>query len=376
MFFPIFDDEYICQSNVAIDVDPDSRDSGISVGTSMENDSVIDFASTYPTKLLGPQSSSSELDDRMDELAIEESLVDLSAFEYQTEQEFRKKRVKNVALTYRKPLGEITNSSQIDESPKSRLKTTWKTYVSRSQLNTVVRQFGRQTSCVETSSTVVRKRNINDNTDNNVKRRAITQIMNDENTEKTVVQSQKSTLLTRVHSTSSLENGRYAKGPRDDQLPKVWHVEYSLDVVSKPFVDSVAFKSISGSTLSELISTMNNDEFQKKYMLVDCRYPYEYSGGHIKNAINLFDPTLVPDMFYPEKFDATNARIPIFYCEYSQKRGPSMAAALRQYDRQRNESRYPEIDYKEIYLLDRGYKKFFLDDAFTVSLAGYHIVQP
>lgn len=42
------------------------------------------------------------------------------------------------------------------------------------------------------------------------------------------------------------------------------------------------------------------------------------------------------------------------------------ANKLRQLDRQRNVENYPEVDYKEIYLLDRGYKKFFEVDNLVV----------
>jgi len=34
---------------------------------------------------------------------------------------------------------------------------------------------------------------------------------------------------------------------------------------------------------------MTKEQFERKFILIDCRYPYEYGGGHIKNAVNLFD---------------------------------------------------------------------------------------
>ncbi|VDD92662.1 unnamed protein product [Enterobius vermicularis] len=89
-------------------------------------------------------------------------------------------------------------------------------------------------------------------------------------------------------------------------------------------------------------------------------------------AINICDWESLKATFYPEcpvGFKAISSKIPIFYCEFSQKRGPQLAEALRKYDRKRNEWRYPDVDYKEIYVLDRGYKNFF-EEGYT------HLCEP
>jgi len=100
---------------------------------------------------------------------------------------------------------------------------------------------------------------------------------------------------------------------------------------------------------------------------------------------NIFRAEDVIKLFYPDddqQFQEVCQRIPIFYCEFSQKRGPNMwvfisrilwlkiffrAKALREHDRKLNESRYPYVDYKEIYLLDRGYRQFFKEQQFIVN---------
>lgn len=87
---------------------------------------------------------------------------------------------------------------------------------------------------------------------------------------------------------------------------------------------------------------MTREQFLKKFILIDCRYPFEYDGGHIKvnfekcfgnndknfqNSINVYQPEKIKSIFYPSnlaEFQQINRKIPIFYCEFSQKRGPKM----------------------------------------------------
>ncbi|PIO65857.1 rhodanese-like protein, partial [Teladorsagia circumcincta] len=144
--------------------------------------------------------------------------------------------------------------------------------------------------------------------------------------------------------------------------------EYSLPGVEHPQRESLAFRSISGETLASEIRRLGPEEFERRYLLIDCRYPYEYEGGHVKCAINLHDQNELESLFFPEDPNhPIRSRIPIFYCEFSQKRGPGMALALRSIDRMRNELNYPKVDYAEMYLLDHGYRKFWNDGCYKVT---------
>jgi rhodanese-related sulfurtransferase len=138
-------------------------------------------------------------------------------------------------------------------------------------------------------------------------------------------------------------------------------IDYKLKIVEHPQISHQAYRSISAHTLLELLSNMSKEQFNRHFLLVDCRYPYEYNGGHILHAINIYDLDVLKEFFFPdddEDYANTSSKTPIFYCEYSQKRGPTLAMALRKHDRDRNEDNYPHVDYKEIYLLDRGYRNF------------------
>ena len=108
------------------------------------------------------------------------------------------------------------------------------------------------------------------------------------------------------------------------------------------------------------IFTLNLD-----YLIVDARYPYEYNGGHIKGAKNLYTKDLLENYMYPKKspFNPNPAplkkQVIIFHCEFSVERGPAMLKYLRKIDRARNQ--YPTLDFPDIYLLKGGYKQLYLD---------------
>ena len=89
--------------------------------------------------------------------------------------------------------------------------------------------------------------------------------------------------------------------------------------------------------------------------IVDARYPYEYKGGHIKSAINIYTPDMLVKHFYGEnKENQTSTQTIIFHCEFSSERAPALLRCLRRFDRAKN--CYPQLDFPEIYLLKGGYK--------------------
>ncbi|WKY11630.1 hypothetical protein Q1695_003309 [Nippostrongylus brasiliensis] len=165
----------------------------------------------------------------------------------------------------------------------------------------------------------------------------------------------------RTQSMGVLEMGEcQQRSPKFEQA-----VEYSLPGVEHPQSESLAFRSISAETLANEIRKLGPEAFDQRYLLVDCRYPYEYEGGHVKCAVNIHDQNELEKIFFPEDPNhPIRKRIPIFYCEFSQKRGPGMALALRSIDRMRNEYNYPKVDYAEMYLLDQGYRKFWNDQCY------------
>ncbi|XP_073505956.1 M-phase inducer phosphatase 2 [Phyllobates terribilis] len=119
--------------------------------------------------------------------------------------------------------------------------------------------------------------------------------------------------------------------------------------------------------LKYITPEMMNDVLNGKYaqqidrcIVVDCRYPYEYEGGHIKGAVNLpmeqdVDAFLLKTPIVPSGED--KRVIIIFHCEFSSERGPRMCRFVRKQDRSSNE--YPKLHYPELYVLKGGYKEFF-----------------
>ncbi|XP_008047798.1 M-phase inducer phosphatase 1 isoform X3 [Carlito syrichta] len=113
----------------------------------------------------------------------------------------------------------------------------------------------------------------------------------------------------------------------------------------------------------EIMASVLNGKFAnliKEFVVIDCRYPYEYEGGHIKGAVNLHMEEEVEDFLLKKPIVPTDGKrvIVVFHCEFSSERGPRMCRYVRERDRLGNE--YPKLHYPELYVLKGGYKEFFL----------------
>ncbi|NP_001107968.1 M-phase inducer phosphatase 3 [Xenopus tropicalis] len=131
---------------------------------------------------------------------------------------------------------------------------------------------------------------------------------------------------------------------------------YALPTVTGRHQD---LRYITAETLAALIHG-DFSSLVENVFIIDCRYPYEYDGGHIKGALNLHRQEEVTDYFLKQPLAPSVAQkrlIIVFHCEFSSERGPKMCRFLREEDRARNE--YPGLYYPELYLLKGGYKDFF-----------------
>ncbi|XP_055017083.1 M-phase inducer phosphatase 2 [Boleophthalmus pectinirostris] len=98
----------------------------------------------------------------------------------------------------------------------------------------------------------------------------------------------------------------------------------------------------------------------ERLIIIDCRYPYEFEGGHIKGALNLHQEDQVEDFLLKRPIVPSGEEkrvVIVFHCEFSSERGPRMCRFVRERDRAMNE--YPNLHYPELYILKGGYKDFF-----------------
>ncbi|KAB0802206.1 hypothetical protein PPYR_04392 [Photinus pyralis] len=117
-------------------------------------------------------------------------------------------------------------------------------------------------------------------------------------------------------------------------------------------------KTISVTTMSQLLK--GDFSHDLTFTIIDCRYPYEFTGGHISGAINLYTQTMIiENLLNKTVIDKDKRYVLIFHCEFSSSRAPSMCRFLRNFDRKLNEESYPNLSYPEMYLLEGGYKNFY-----------------
>ncbi|THH04561.1 hypothetical protein EW146_g10145, partial [Bondarzewia mesenterica] len=104
------------------------------------------------------------------------------------------------------------------------------------------------------------------------------------------------------------------------------------------------------------------------FKVIDCRFEYEYNGGHIPGAVNvnttagLEEYLLGANAMKPvpsSSGDGPQKSILVFHCEFSLQRAPTFAKHLRSKDRALNNHCYPKIHYPEVYVLEGGYCQYF-----------------
>lgn len=119
-----------------------------------------------------------------------------------------------------------------------------------------------------------------------------------------------------------------------------------------------AIRRIDSMTMISLLQGQFSSLYDNLF-IVDCRYPYEYSGGHLPSAINICTLDAIEKLLFNPNQEIKGRSMLIFHCEFSSERAPRMALHVRNYDRVMNGHCYPFLFYPEVYVMDGGYKKFF-----------------
>ncbi|KAJ6788022.1 hypothetical protein PWT90_01134 [Aphanocladium album] len=147
--------------------------------------------------------------------------------------------------------------------------------------------------------------------------------------------------------------------PVASSLKSVMDVEEAHEPVVPHFLSddpTDTIPRITKDTMLQILDGRFNDKFDHK-MVIDCRFEYEYDGGHIEGAVNHNDKELLTSQLF--KTPIGGRSLLIFHCEYSAHRAPLMARHVRAEDRTVNAEFYPRLTYPEVYILDGGYSGFF-----------------
>lgn len=80
-------------------------------------------------------------------------------------------------------------------------------------------------------------------------------------------------------------------------------------------------RRIEKNVLLDVLAGHYNDRYEQIYV-VDCRFEYEYQGGHVAGAINVNTAEQLHEQFFKEP--KQGRVLIIFHCEYSAHRAPRM----------------------------------------------------
>lgn len=165
-------------------------------------------------------------------------------------------------------------------------------------------------------------------------------------------------------SLSMFENPADVMKPKKEELPPSnLHTVMDVDELHLPALphffqegqpDSIP--RITKETLLGVLDGSYDGSFDQR-MIIDCRFEYEFEGGHIDGAVNYNDKELLTSQLFEQSLPGKT--LLIFHCEYSAHRAPIMARHVRKQDRSTNIDQYPKLSYPEVYILEGGYSQFF-----------------
>lgn len=103
-----------------------------------------------------------------------------------------------------------------------------------------------------------------------------------------------------------------------------------------------------------------NGDVSTEYLIVDCRWPYEFQAGHIKGAINIYKQKGLLEYFFSESSKIHHDTHIIFHCEYSKMRSLAMYKVFTSHDFNNTcSSRRLGRSYSHVFVMDGGYNLFF-----------------
>ncbi|KAF2268479.1 Rhodanese-like protein [Lojkania enalia] len=161
------------------------------------------------------------------------------------------------------------------------------------------------------------------------------------------------------HPGDVMNQGQDKESYTPSGLQSVMDVDDTPSLRLPHFVPTSEPDSLPRITDTTLINVLNGDydHVYDKTVVIDCRFEYEYEGGHISGAVNFCDKEQLAETLFNPSSSANT--LLIFHCEYSAHRAPLMAKFVRNEDRKVNSFRYPHLTYPEVYILDGGYSSFY-----------------
>lgn len=136
----------------------------------------------------------------------------------------------------------------------------------------------------------------------------------------------------------------------------------SLPALSGTAASHADLRCIAPATLVEVLDGGYKGRGVDDFVIIDCRYPFEYEGGHIEGAYNLWTMPILEAFLFERNIRqlANDGRtVIIFHCEFSSHRAPQALKWIRNLDRSIHLSSYPALFFPELYVLEGGYKRFY-----------------